>query len=51
MLVGGVMMSNNDWMVMPHAADALKLFGVPGEARVVSSPLTGMPVHRPEKRK
>jgi len=35
--IGLVMGSNSDWDVMQHAADMLKKFGVPFEARVVSA--------------
>lgn len=35
--IGLVMGSNSDWDVMQHAADILKKFGVPFEARVVSA--------------
>lgn len=36
-LVGVVMGSDSDWEVMQHAAQQLKLFGVPYETRVVSA--------------
>ena len=35
--IGLVMGSNSDWDVMQHAADMLKKFGIPFEARVVSA--------------
>ena len=35
--IGQVMGSNSDWDVMQHAADMLKKFGIPFEARVVSA--------------
>jgi len=35
--IGLVMGSNSDWDVMQHAADMLKTFGIPFEARVVSA--------------
>ena len=35
--IGLVMGSNSDWDVMQHAADVLKKFGIPFEARVVSA--------------
>ena len=36
-LVGVVMGSNSDWDVMQRAAEQLKLFGIPHEAKVVSA--------------
>ena len=36
-VVGIVMGSNSDWPVMQKAAEILKAFGVPYEARVVSA--------------
>lgn len=36
-LVGVVMGSKSDWDVMRHAADTLKKFGIPHEARVMSA--------------
>ncbi len=36
-MVGVVMGSNSDWDIMQHACEALKEFGVPFEAKVVSA--------------
>lgn len=44
-IIGLVMGSRSDWPVMEHAADILREFGVPFEARVVSAHRTPAKLH------